>query len=433
MNNGKLLIKNSTLLNGDGSIKEKMDIRIQGQDIVAVSESPLAAEEKEEVIDGRECLLTPGLVNLHTHSPMGLMRGLGEDLKIEDWFNQFIWRFESKLTPEDVKVGATLGIIEMLENGVTCFADHYFFAPSIGEAAQEIGIRADIAPTIFGLGEDAKEQLEETAHFIKEWNTSSSLVQFRVGPHSPYTCSLEVLEKTALLASDLGVGIHIHVAETKEQVMESKRKYGKTPFQILADTGILSLPAIIGHGLWIEEGDIPLLSHKTYFAACPKTYMKLCMGFGRLWELSQRLQIGIGTDGAASSSNLHPLEQLRLFGLIGKHLQGAELFSLIDLWKTIMRGHEALGLQSGMIEPGRKADLVIWKIKEPSLWPLHNPLAALIYSGEKSMVRDVIVNGKVLLRDGRFTTIKREDVLDQALEVVERIKRREEAEPLANY
>lgn len=433
MDHHQILIKDSMLLDGDGTIKDKVYLRIKGKDIVEVSENPLTIEAREEVIDGSGCIVTPGLVNLHTHSPMGLMRGLGEDLKIEDWFNQFIWRFESKLTPEDVKVGAASGIIEMLESGVTCFADHYFSAHMIAQTAEEIGMRAHIAPTIFGLRSDVEEQLAETKELIKRWNNTSSLVTCCVGPHAPYTCPPEVLEKTALLAEELGVRIHIHVAETEEQVIDSKKEYGKTPFEVLADTGILSLPTIIGHGLWIEEKDLSLLSSETYFAACPKTYMKLSMGFGRLWEFSESLKIGIGTDGAASSNHLDPLEQLRLYGFIGKHLQGAEAFSLTDLWKTLMRGHEALGLKSGSIQPGYRADLVIWKVRDPSLWPLHNPLANLIYSGEKRQVRDVIVNGKVLLRDGHLTTIDREDVLDQVLEVVERVKRREEGEPMADY
>lgn len=433
MKPSRFLIKGIQLLDGDGTLKEKVDVRIEGQNIVSVCEDPLPMEENEELLEGRGCLLSPGLVNLHTHSPMGLMRGLGEDLTIDDWFNQFIWRFESKLTPADVKVGAYLGMLEMLENGVTAFADHYFFPSIIAQVAEEIGIRADIAPTIFGFRADVEEQLEEAVTLIKEWNPSSQLVQFRMGPHAPYTCPQEVLQKTALLARELGVGIHIHVSETEEQVLDSRKKTGQTPFQVLSAAGIFSVPVIVGHGLWIEEEDLELLSPQTYFAACPKTYLKLGMGFGRLWDYHGKLKIGIGTDGAASSGNLNPLEQVRLYGLIGKHLQGPQSFSLTELWQAVMQGHQALGLKSGMIRPGYRADVVIWQMQDLSFCPLHNPLAALLYSGEGRQVRDVMIDGKLLIRDGKFTRVKKEDILEQVQEVVEKVLKQEEGPPMAQY
>jgi len=426
-----LIIKGALIVDGDGEIYKGKQVKISGDKIVEVGDQ--IPEKDEEVLYRPNCVITPGLVNLHCHSPMGLMRGLGEDLKIEDWFNQFIWRFETKLKPEDVKVGAFLGISEMLKNGVTAFADHYFFPQQIAEAAEEAGIRADIAPTIFGFGDKVEENIEEAAELIKSWNKKTGRITMQMGPHAPYTCPPEVLEKVSRRAEELGVGAHIHVSETAEQVKESIEQYGKTPFVILEETGLLKHPIIIGHGLWIGEHELDLIPDHAYFAACPKTYMKLAMGYGNLWDYFDRLPICIGTDGAASSNTLNPLEQARLFALIGKQMYGAERFSLQETWRVLMRGHKALGAKTGQIKPGYLADLVIWDLGAPSTWPVYNPLAALLFSADASHVRDVIVDGDFALKEKTLTRLNEEDILKAVRETVEKIDQRAEGKRFAQY
>ena len=431
MQEKELVIKGALIIDGDGQIYQGKEVKISGDRVSEIGENIEA--EGAEILHRPNCILTPGLINLHCHSPMGLMRGLGEDLKIEDWFNQFIWRFETRLEAPDVKVGAFLGISEMLKNGVTAFADHYFFAEQIAEAAEESGIRADIAPTIFGFGDKVDENIEEAARLIETWKRKKGSVTMRMGPHAPYTCPPEVLKKVSRWAEQLGVGSHIHVSETLDQVEESKKQYGKTPFVILKEAGLLEQHIIIGHGLWIEEEEIDLLPAEAYFAASPKTYMKLAMGYGNLWKFADRLQIATGTDGAASSSSLSPLEQARLFALIGKQNYGAECFTLEEIWKILMMGHQALGQKSGLIRPGYLADLVVWDIGCPSTWPVYNPLSSLLYSADSSNVRDVIVDGELVLKEKNLTRLKEEDILEMVQEAVNRIDSREEGERFARY
>ncbi|WP_315116686.1 amidohydrolase family protein [uncultured Clostridium sp.] len=392
------VLKDGNIIHSEGNMEEKVHLYIRDGKIEKVSKE--YEEGAKEVIQCKDHYITPGFVNLHSHVPMNILKGLAEDVNINDWFNVEIFPYESKLTPMDIYYGALLGISEMIDNGVTAFADHYFFADKICDAVIKSGIRGDIAPTVFGLADNFEDMLNEASELIEKRRHESSRLNLRMGPHAPYTCPPDKLKRIVEKAEELKIGLHIHVSETEEQVINSLSEYGKTPFQMLNEAGGFNLPLIIAHGLWVKEEDFKYINKNTFFAICPKTYMKLGMGRGNVFSRYNELPLCIGTDGGASSNTLSPLEQLRLFALVGKLENRAEDFKLKDMWKILMRGHNALSFNTGEVKEGFNADLLIWDLNKSNTYPNYNPLASIIYSGESKNIVHSMVDGKFIKKDG---------------------------------
>lgn len=421
-----LILKNVTIINKKGCIKRGQDIYIRGGKIVKISTN-LRDETEGDVLDCTNLYVTPGLVNLHAHSPMNIFKGIAEDVDIYDWFNVEIWPYESKITPEDVYYGTLLAIVEMIENGVTAFADHYFYAEKICDAILETGIRGDVAPTLFGMSSTFEEDLKKVSFLIEKMNGISKRLNLRFGPHAPYTCPPSTLKKIIEAAKFYEVGLHIHMAETQKQVEDSLKEYKKTHFEILHQVGGFELPVIIAHGIWIAEKDFEFLSDNTYFTLSPKTYMKLNMGIGNIWKYYRRLKVSIGTDGAASSNSLNPLEQARLFALLGKLVYSSTDYTLKEVWQVLMRGHEALSFNTGDVEEGYNADLVFWDLNKPNTSPVHNPLAAIIYSADSRNIVHVMVNGTFLKKDEKVL-LDVEEIVKEARRHAENILKRGKGE-----
>jgi len=413
----RIILENATILDRDGNLSAPRTVVVEGGLIAAVTgesrggqssknsspRSPGRSERRpgDETIDCSRLHLTPGLVNLHTHSPMNIFKGIAEDATPDRWFNEEIWPYESTMDGDDVEAGANLAIAEMQDNGVTAFADHYFMADRICKAVLESGMRADVAPTLFGMAGGFEDQLAAAADLVREWNGRGGRLSLRFGPHSPYTCSPEDLAACAKAAMELGVGAHIHVEDSEPQIAASVEKYGRTPMRVVADAGLFELPLIIGHGYWILDEERELLGDRAWMAVCMKTYMKLGEGPGRVWQRPAELPLCIGTDGAASSNALSPLEQARMLALVGKlQTNDAESFNLKAVWKILMRGHDALPFGTGRIEAGAPADLVLWDLRKPNTFPLYDPLAALIYSADSGNVKHSMVAGRWLKKDG---------------------------------
>ncbi len=397
----KTLLKNCSVIDENGDLIGKRDILISGGSIEKISSESIKVKNTE-VLDCEKYFITSGFANLHTHSPMNIFKGIAEDVDEDKWFNQEIWPYESKMDGEDVYAGCKLAIAEMLHYGVTAFADHYFEAEMICKAVLETGIRGDIAPTLFGMAGGFNKQLDQSVSLINRYNSVDNRLKLRFGPHSPYTCSPDELKKTAEAARDLNVGIHLHVSDAEAQIQTSIDKYGKTPFQVISDGGLFDVPLIIGHGLWILEEEKSLISDRTWFAVCPKSYMKLSAGTGRIWQLYKELPLCIGTDGAASSNSLDPLEQARLFAMIGKLVyNNAEDYTLKETWKILMRGHEALDFNSGRVQEGAAADLLFWDLDNILTLPVYNPLGAILYSAGADQIVHSMIDGQFVKKNGR--------------------------------
>ncbi len=431
MDKSKFLLKNGNIIDEEGFIKKNLNIFVADGKIEKISKD--AENCDYNIIDCTNMYVTPGFVNLHTHSPMNVMKGIAEDISIENWFNEKIFPYESKLEAEDVYWGTVIAAEEMLNNGVTAFADHYFSQESVYKAVVNTGIRGDIAPTIFGLAADYQHQLKSAVDFVGKYNGKNSRIKLRLGPHAPYTCPGDKLKEIINSAKKLGVGIHIHVSETKQQVEDSLKSTGKTPIQVLYESGGFDVDTIIAHGLWTTKDDLKYLNNNAVFAFSPKTYMKLSMGSGSIYELKNEINYSFGTDGAASSNTLNPLEQARLFALNGKFISGdAADFETAEIWKSLMNGHKALNFNTGRIAAGYDADLLIWDLSMVNTYPVYDPLASIIYSSDSSNIKYTMVEGEFLKYDGKLKS-DMNSIINKVGEIQKKILERGKGKSKVSY
>jgi 5-methylthioadenosine/S-adenosylhomocysteine deaminase len=437
-----LVIKNCNILrleNGEVKIDQNQDIFIRGNRIAAIRPvGELNPGAQDEAIAGTGLLAIPGFINTHAHIPMVLFRGLAEDVSIEAWFNDYIWPLESNLLPEDIYWGALLGLAEMIENGITSVADHYFFMDQVAEAVCQSGMRANLAWGIFE--HEGEEKLERTSQFIQRWNgAGEGRVTTWLGPHAPYTCGPQYLRLCSRRANELHSGIHIHVSETVAQVDSSLEKYGMTPVKMLAEAGILDIPCILAHCIYPSEADFDLLEGTgAGIAHAPKTYLKLGMGTAPVRKYrSRRIPVGLATDGAVSSNSLDILEQLRLMALTQKQAAGdSSIFTVAEALDTAFHGGAAVMKMEndlGDIAEGKLADITLLRQDGLHVFPRYDPAANLLYSSRASDVNTVVCNGRVLLHDRKLLTIDKEQVKKEISTRLNRLNQRVPGVRIATY
>ena len=406
---------NATVISLEGACLSHRDLYIEGGRIVRICDSgaPQPGLSPSESIDCSAFFVSPGLVNLHAHTAMNIFKGIAEDVPPEVWFNEMIWPYESRMTDRDIYTGTLLGIAEMINNGVTAVADHYFGEEQVLRAAKDAGIRMDIAPTVFGMTPGFRERLAQVSKFIREHQADSTRISLRFGPHSDYTCPEDTLARIVAEAKQAGLPIHLHLAETRQQVEQSIELTGMTPFRRLYEAGGFDVPVLVAHGLWMTEDDLACVNENTWFAFCPKTYMRLASGRGGFFDLSDRLQYSFGTDGAASSGSVNTLEQARLFAMLEKfERDDATLRPALEIWRKLMAGHAVFGADTGRMEEGAAADLVIWDLRTPDTMAYYHPVPAILYAASSANVRYTMVEGEFLKYDGAlkmdFAEIARE-------------------------
>lgn len=403
-----MILQNASILHADGRFEKKRNIHIEGGKICKImlesEEKQLAAlEETEEIIDCSHYVISPGLINMHTHAAMNIFKGIAEDVSSNRWFNEIIWPYESKMQEEDAYIGTRLAIAEMIQAGVTTFADHYFYEKAVYQAVEETGIRSVIAPTLFGSAPSFENRFSEVVSFMERKKGRNERVELRMGPHAPYTCPGETLRCVIQEAKKLGVGIHLHVSENAPQVEKCIAETGKTPFGVIEEAGGFDVPCLVAHGSYIRKEDLIYLKADTWFATCPKTYMKLASGIGNLYQYRKQIQFSFGSDGAASSNTLNPLEEAQLFALIGKYYFGnCEEYTNKEIWRALMDGHKAFGFHSGQIAEGWNADLIIWDLEKVNTYPVYDPICSILYSADTTNVCYTMVDGMFLKKKGKI-------------------------------
>lgn len=421
---GRILIENVTALLDDGELRlaAGVDIVVEGRRIAALGAAPDGLVP-DEVLDGQGLLALPGLFNAHCHAAMSLQRGWAEDLPFDRWLNERVWVAESALKEEDVYWGAALAACEMIRSGVVGFADHYFWMDQVGRVVEESGLKALLAWCHFGLPPDQEvggTTLETCTAFTRRWHgQADGRVRVAMGPHSPYMCSPETLRAMAEAADAQGVGLHLHLAESEDQLRVSMEKHGTSPVRHLHTLGLLDRPLLAAHCLVLAPGDLELLAVPNVSVAhTPKTYMKLGMAHKTVGPLLRAgAQVALGSDGPASNSDMNLLEIMRLTGLREKQaaLDAAALPAATILRLASRAGAQALGFtDSGHLRPGAAADIILMDTRGPHWAPPHDPLASAIYASHPADVVHVMVDGKLLMRGGSLLTLDEDRIIAEA-------------------
>lgn len=387
--------------------------------------------EADLVVEGKGKIALPGLVNLHTHSPMVLLRGFGDDLALQQWLETKIWPQEAKLTPEDVYWGAKLACLEMVKSGTTSFLDMYFHMDQVGRAAKEMGLRAFLAEGIIDLGIPSRaEQQFKTAEEVnrKIEALRSPRVTAVLGPHAIYTVSEDSLRRVREIADKKGYLVHTHLGETKREVDDSVAQHGTRPAAYLDKIGFLAKDVIVAHGAWLDPSEIEILAHTgTKVAHCPTSNMKLASGQAMPYAAMKEsgVVMGLGTDGAASNNNLDMFEAMKIAALLQKFahrdpsiLPASEAFQLATLG-----GARALGIDAGLIQPERLADLILVDPRRPDLIPRHDDVSNWVYAAHGNCVDTVVCDGQVVMKGRR---VKGEaEILEKATQVARSLVTRE--------
>ena len=439
-----LLIRNADVLQVEAEQAQLLrgrDIVVSGKRIEAIEPSGTTdPSHAGTVLDGAGQIAMPGFINTHAHVPMVLWRGLGEDVNLESWFNDYIWHLEANLQPEDVYWGMQLGLLEMIEAGITAVSDHYWHMEYAARAVEKAGTRALLGQAMFGA--NGLIQIEETAAFAQRWDgAADGRIRTILAPHAPYTCDDEFLRASADKAQAIGSGIHIHAAETIGQTRASLRRRGQTPIEVLHDCGIFNAPTILAHALGATPGDLELLADARApvgIAHCPKTYAKLAMGFNNLVELrALGIAVGLGTDGAVSNNTLDLWEAMRLTAMGQKQLLGdAEQLTIPQALSMATRESARVYGQAdelGELTVGKLADIILVDLSGAHHFPLNSVTASLVYNARASDVRSVICDGRVIMREREHLTLDKSEIVAKILPRMERLRRRENAGNIQTY
>jgi 5-methylthioadenosine/S-adenosylhomocysteine deaminase len=428
----KLLIRQATLVtvNERDEVLEPADLAITEDKIVGVGAAP-EGFVPDRVLDGRDRIVLPGLINTHTHLSMTLMRNYADDLPFWPWLLERVKPLEDHLVPEDVRSGARLGIAELIRGGTTCFHDMYFFMDEVAKEVADSGLRARLCGALFDNSGQGEPLLEAAVGLHGRWHgKAGGRVTVGLGPHSPYLCSPGYLRAILGEAERLRCGLHIHVAETEREVDDSRRQHGLTPVQWLAELGCLRVPVVAAHGIYVDDIDQRLLREAgASVAHNPGSNLKLANGIAPVQTLLDNgINVSLGTDGAASNNNLNLFEEMHLAALLQKWLRrdAEALPARMVLRMATVHGAKALGLDAeiGSLEVGKRADLIMIDAAQPHLAPRHDPVALLVYSAQAADVCTVLVDGRILLEDRKLTTLDEHSLLAEASEQTRRLQER---------
>ncbi|MBN1777465.1 MAG: amidohydrolase [Clostridiales bacterium] len=377
--------------------------------------------EAEQQIDASGCICMPGLVNLHTHTPMTFLRSAGADLMLSDWLNQVIFKLEAQWNRGLIRTATDLGCMEMLRFGTTSFCDMYMYTDSIVKAVRDNGMRALIGHGVVDTDGSCKD-LEEGVELAKNWNrTCNDRIRVSIAPHAEYTSTPALMKAAARAAIDMDIPFHTHVSETKAEHEGCIRRRRMTPLKYLQSCGALDAKVIAAHCVWFSDEDIDLAAkYGITVVHNPVSNLKLASGVAPIAKMLGRgCSVALGTDSVASNDNLNLWEEIKLMPLLQKGttldptvIPPAQVLAAATSVGAKAMGHENLGL----LKEGYIADLILLNIRTPHMTPHVHPESNLIYALQGSDVTLTMVDGKVLFRDGEYTTIDAQTVLRDAEE-----------------
>ncbi len=414
----KLLIKNTEIISaGDNG---KYYIGIVDDVIRSISKELPQGYEDAQIIDADGKIAVPGMVNTHTHAAMTLLRSYADDMVLMDWLQNKIWPAEDGLTDEDIYWGTMLSIAEMLKSGTTCFADMYFSMDRVADAVAQTGIKAALSRGLTGFSDENFAKLEENASLFKErHNAENGRIRVMLGPHAPYTCSMDYLKRVVAKAQELGAEIHMHLAETAGEVEDCIKVHGLTPIKLMDSIGMFECGTLAAHCVHVDEEDMEIMAEKhVRVAHNPQSNLKLASGIAPVPAmLGHGITVGLGTDGTSSNNNLDMLEECRLAAMLHKNMTGDPqiLPAAQALELATSEGAKALGFKNtGKIEAGQKADIVLYSMDKPYWHPRHDRISLFVYAASASDADTVIIDGKVLMKNGELLNMDLEKIYAEA-------------------
>lgn len=411
-------------------------IAVTGDHIVAVGTRAQIDRDYQAAqrIDRPDAILAPGLINTHTHAAMSIFRGIADDMKLQDWLDKFIFPAEARnVDREFVRWGTRLAAIEMALSGTTTYTDMYYFEETVAEATKEVGLRGVLGQTVIGFpAPDYKtpsETLAGTEKFFEAY-ANDPLIVPAIAPHAIYTVPDEVLKSCRQIANRYKKPLVIHLSETKHENEEALAKRGKTPTAALESLDVLNGWTVAAHGIWLDDADMKILkARNTGLAHCPSSNMMLASGVAPVVKmLALGIPVGLGTDGVAGSNNDHDMmEEMDLAAKLQKvtNLDPTAMTAETAFAMATIVGARALRLDAmiGSIETGKRADVILIRLNQPHAVPMYHVYAQLVYALKASDVSDVMVNGRVIVRDKKIMSIDPGPVMAKAAEYQERVKK----------
>ncbi|MBN2460763.1 MAG: amidohydrolase family protein [Candidatus Cloacimonetes bacterium] len=428
MQNIDLIIKGGFVLQDDNDDHwTPRSIAVHHGLIIAIDDPDRIEMEylPEVLLSAENKLVAPGFINAHTHVSMAFYKGLADDLPLLEWLNNHIWPMENKLTSREfVRDAALFGCADMIKNGITMINEMYFLGMDAAVSAKKIGIRAVMGEGILDIPIAGYQNADDIIAYTREMYEQfrhEELIDVFLAPHAIYTCGRSTLEKIIKLATEMNMPIHIHVSETEKEVRDCLQEHGVRPCEYLDRIELFSVPTIIAHGIWIDENEQEILAEKNISVAInTSSNLKLASGFAPIKDyLAKRVNLCLGTDGVASNNNLSMLGEMNLTAKLHKALNNDP--TLLPAWQVFrmanMNGARALGKESqlGKLAPGWKADIITVAINEINCQPIYDPFSHLVYTIIPEQIKEVIVNGKIIMKDRILLTVDEEELLDKAL------------------
>ncbi len=432
-----ILVSGGTVLTMDDKNTKFSEgaVAIEGEKIIAVGRKNdiMRSFSADELIDLPHSIIMPGLVNSHTHAAMTCFRGIADDMDLMDWLNNYIFPAEARnVDPELAYWGSLLACAEMIKSGTTTFSDMYIFEEETARAAKQAGMRCLIGEVLFDFptpnAKTPEEGLAYTEKLIKKW-ADDPLVSVMVEPHSLYTCSPDLLKASKVLADRYQVPLSTHLLETRDEGMQIKAKLGQRATTFLKETGMLNERFFAFHCVAMDEEDMRLFAdHGCKVVHNPESNMKLASGVAPVSAMLRHgITVGLGTDGCASNNNLDMFQEMDTAAKLEK---SALLDPTVMPAETAVRmatrnGAKVLGMEkhTGLLEAGKKADICIIDMNKPHLTPMYDEYSHLAYCVSGSDVDTVLINGRIVMRGRRLTTINEDEAMNRVREISIRIKK----------
>ena len=381
----------------------------------------------KQVYHFKNHLISPGLVNTHTHLPMSLFRGLADNLSLKVWLEDYIFPLEGGLVKEDfVRIGTKLALIELIRSGATCCYDMYFYNQAIAETLDESGFRGLVGVGVPSVEKDWREWKRKTKELQNQFKDHPRL-DIGIAPHAPYTLETEILLDIGESSKSENWPLVIHVSESVWEQEEIQKKYGKTPVQHLHDLKVTGENSLFVHCVHVNEKDLELMAKtKTSFSYNPESNMKLSNGIAPVGKaLEKSVVVGLGTDGSASNNNLNLFEEMGTGAKLQALKYGDQSLTANQMLQmATIEGAKAIGLDKtiGSLEIGKKADIIALDLKHPSFHPFYNPISNMVYTALGNEVSFVMCEGKVLMENYQLKTLDEQKVLKESELFAEKVK-----------